>query len=102
MVDVVWLQMGNEMGGIGVMGWMFAALMMLFWLLILIALAGGIYWLFTSLFGSNTATDSPLNATTGESTNTTKALDILNERYARGEIDDEEYTRRKERLRESP
>ena len=102
MVNVVWLQMGNGMGGMGAMGWMFAALMMLFWLLIFIALAGGIYWLFTRLFGSNTATDSAQNATAGESTNMTEAIDILNEQYARGEIDDEEYTKRKERLRESP
>lgn len=99
MAGLVWLQMGGGMGNMGAMGWMFAALMMLFWLLILVALAGGIYWLFTRLFGRNTATDSAQNATTGESTKS--ALDILNERYARGEIDDEEYTRRKEQLQRS-
>lgn len=101
MIDVVWVQMGEGMSGMGAMGWMFAALMMLFWLLILIALAGGIYWLFTRLFGSNTAIGSTHTATTEGSTNAKRAIDILNERYARGEIDDEEYTRRKERLRKS-
>lgn len=97
MIEILWLQMGGGMGG---MGWMFAALMMLFWLLILVALAGGIYWLFTRLFGNNNnTTDATYNARTGEST--TQAVDILNERYARGEIDDEEYARRKKQLQES-
>jgi putative membrane protein len=99
MIDAVGLQMADGMGGMGWMGWMFAALMMLFWLLILVALAGGIYWLFTRLFGSNTATGSTQNVATGESPE--EPIDILNKRYAQGEIDDEEYTRRKERLRKS-
>lgn len=59
---------------------------------------GGIYWLFTRLFGNNNATESPHPATTEESTQ--EAIDILNKRYARGEIDEEEYTRRKEHFRE--
>lgn len=94
MTGMIWFQMGGMEG----MRWMFGALMMLFWLLLLIALAGGIYWLFTRLFGNNNATESPHPATTEESTQ--EAIDILNKRYARGEIDEEEYARRKEHLRE--
>ena len=99
MIEILWLQMGGGMGGMGGMGWMFAALMMLFWLLILVALAGGIYWLFTRLFGNNNPTNSPDEASIEKSTK--RPIDILNKRYARGEIDDEEYARRKELLQES-
>lgn len=80
------------------MGWMFAALMMLFWLLILVALAVGVYWLFTRLFGNDSATESAHDPRAEGSTKRT--VDVLDERYARGEIDDEEYARRKRRLNE--
>lgn len=80
-------------------GWMFMLIMMLFWLLILLALSGGVYWLFSRLFGSNSSLGSPSEARTGNPSE--EALSVLNERYARGEIDGEEYRDRKRTIQET-
>lgn len=82
----------------GGMGWMFLLIMILFWILILLALAGGVYWLFSRLFGGN-STHSSARETRAENPSE-EALSILNERYARGEIDDEEYRNRKRNIQE--
>lgn len=59
--------------------------MILWWIVIIVAVVALVKWLSTS--GT---------AATGIQKKT--ALEVLNERYARGEIDDEEYKRRKREL----
>lgn len=99
-IDLVVLMMhwGDGWGGGwgGGWGWMMWLIMLLFWLLILLALVGGVYWLFSRLFSDNSPGDSASKPRTENPSN--EALKTLNERYARGEIDDEEYTRRKRNL----
>ena len=69
---------------------------MLFWLLILVALAGSVYWLF-SRFARNSSSDSTRDVAseTSSKTLTEEALQMLNTQYTHGEIDDGEYTNRK-------
>jgi len=55
---------------------------MLFWLVILIL----VIWLLVKLLGSKTETNEPV---------VPNAYEILAERFARGEIDEEEYLKRK-------
>lgn len=102
-IGLVILRMHGAGGGMwgggmwGGTGWMFTLIMILFWLLILLALAGGVYWLFSRLF-SNNSPRSSASETRAENP-TEEALNILNERYARGEIDDEEYASRKRKMK---
>ena len=70
--------------------WFGGILMMFFWLLLIV---GIVYFLVKSL-GNNDRTKY-----SGESRRTNEALEILDERYSKGEIDDEEYLRRKKNLR---
>jgi len=80
--DVMWND--GHMAGWGSWGWG----MMLFgllWMALLVAVPLGlIYWLGTRSQSNGAAEDS--------------ALAVLQERYARGEIDDEEFDRRRARL----
>lgn len=59
--------------------------MIIWWILIVLVIIAAIKW----FFGSGGSAMRPQNKT---------ALEILNERYARGEIDDKEYQRRKREL----
>lgn len=72
--------------GFGV-GWI---LMVLFWVLLIVAIAVLIKWLIAPS-GSRSSSDAP-------SSSRRTALDILRERYARGEMDHEEFEERKRRL----
>lgn len=67
-------------------------LMILFWLLILLALGGGVYWVFTRLLGGSSENDARAGNPSKE------ALSALNERDARDEIDDQEYMKRKRKI----
>ena len=68
-------------------GWGFGFLFPVFWLLVLITLIGAVVY-----FLSNGTND----------TNPDQALALLRERYARGEIEEEEFKERASRLRTLP
>ncbi|MDE2088850.1 MAG: SHOCT domain-containing protein [Gammaproteobacteria bacterium] len=72
-------------GGWG-MGWGFGwVFMLIFWALILLGIAALVKWLIGSSAG-------------GDGTREKTPLDLLKERYARGEIDQEEFERKKRDL----
>lgn len=73
-----WLSGGNWLWGLVMM-----AVQVLFWVLII--------WFVVSLFKRGNDRSDTLK-------NPNDAMDILKERYARGEIDSEEFHRRKEDL----
>ena len=79
--------MGPGMMGNWGMGWFGGIFMMVFWILIIIALVFFIRWLVRS-------TDRNQSREVNES----RALEILKERYARGEIDTEEFEEKKQLL----
>jgi putative membrane protein len=60
-------------------------------------LIGLLVYLFVTLIRSRQPNQTSANNTAQQ--DSSSALGILNERYARGEIDDEEYTRRKTELK---
>ncbi|MBD3610099.1 MAG: SHOCT domain-containing protein [Gammaproteobacteria bacterium] len=68
--------MGGGFGGVGMIFW---------WILLVLVIAAVFKW-FIAPEGASKRTQSKT------------ALEILDERYARGEIDDEEYQRRKREL----
>lgn len=80
------LRMGPESGswGGGAWGWGFGILWPLLWLVVLIATIGVVVYFLTRQNGT---------------TNADQALGVLRERYARGEIEDEEFEERASRLR---
>ncbi len=69
-------------GGFG-FGWIF---MVLWWALIIVGIVALVKWVATSSGGN------------GRSGGDSKALDILKQRYARGEIDEQEFQKRKRDL----
>lgn len=71
---------GWGFGGMGPLSWVF---MLLFWVLLI----GGLVWLFVTL---------SRNQNSGRSS--VSALDVLKERYARGEINREEFEQKKRDL----
>jgi len=77
--------MGSGYMGYG-FGWVF---MILIWILIIVAVAAVVRWIFTSSSSSSHSLPPPSRKT---------ALDILQERYAKGEIDREEFLERKRDL----
>jgi len=81
-----WGMGSGMMGGYG-MGWFGGILMIVFWILILVGLIFLIKWLVQS-----TSRDK----TTGSGGN--RALEILKERYAKGEINKEEFESKKKDL----
>lgn len=70
-------------GMAGGFGWIF---MVLWWVLIVVGVVALVKWMLTS------------SGTGGRSGAGSRALEILKERYARGEIDDQEYQKRKRDL----
>lgn len=81
-------------GGHGWMGfgWIF---MVLFWVLVLAGVLAILRWLFP---GGNAGRDESRLREPGEPRE--KPLDILKARYARGEIEQEEYERKRRELEE--
>lgn len=83
-----WGYGGMPHGGMGYgLGWIF---MLLFWGLLIVGIVALVKWLFSSSQSSSALPQPPRRT----------ALDILKERYARGEIDTEEYEQRKRTLEE--
>jgi|Deesub1362A_J573_1020465.scaffolds.fasta_scaffold24899_2 putative membrane protein len=82
--------MGPGMMGWGMgygMGWLWAVLMVVFWIAVIVGIVFLIRWLILS-------TKTPSQHGRQEES----ALDILKKRYARGEIDKEEFEQRKKDL----
>lgn len=77
-----WGMMGDWGYGYGVYGWIH----MIIWLVILIAIIAGVVWLVRSMAGS-AGQHLPPRRVSG--------LDVLEERYARGEINRDEYLEKK-------
>lgn len=76
--------MGQMMGG-----W---AMMVILWLLIIAVLVLGVVWIVRTLSARS-------SGATGENGPASSALRILEERYARGEIDQDEFEERRRNLR---
>jgi len=83
-------QMGpGMMGGWG-MGWFGGIFMIILWILVIVGLVFLIKWLIQSTRGESVATRS----------DSSSALAILKERYARGEIEKSEFEEKKKDLLE--
>jgi len=72
------------LSGYGMTGGFGSGFMVLWWVLIVVGIVVLVKWI-----SSNTG---------GRNRSGSKALEILNERYARGEIDDQEFQKRKRDL----
>jgi putative membrane protein len=70
------------------MGWFAGIFMILFWILVIVGLVFLIKWL----------VQSTRDAQGGRSSSTSRAVHILEERYARGEIDKQEFQEKKRDL----
>ncbi|MFH1624137.1 MAG: SHOCT domain-containing protein [Pseudomonadota bacterium] len=79
--------MGPGMMGWGTMGWFGPIVMVIFWVAIIVAIVLLIRWLLVS-------SRAPSHGQKSENS----ALDILKRRYARGEINKEEFEERKRDL----
>ena len=76
------------MGGYG-MGWFGGIFMIVFWILVIVGLVFLIKWL----------VQSPReHSSSGRTDTSSRALDILKERYARGEINKQEFEEKKKDL----
>jgi putative membrane protein len=78
--------MGPGMMGWGILAWFGPIMMVIFWIAIILAVIFFIRWLIFSARGS------------GASKSEDSALDILKKRYARGEINREEFEEKKKDL----
>ena len=81
--DGSWHMGPGMMGGWG-MGWLGMIFMMAFWILVIVGLVFLIKWLIQSTRGAKEVGQG-----------TSRALEILKERYARGEITKEEFEQMK-------
>jgi putative membrane protein len=70
------------MGGWGGMGWLHSILMIAFWVLVIVGLVFIVKWLIQASRGERSGTEGG-----------SKAVNILKERYAKGEINHEEFER---------
>jgi len=77
-------------GGYGYGGYGFGLIHMIFWVVILIAVVVAVVWMVRSMMAGGTDVDS--NAPTPRRS---PGLDVLEERYARGEINRDEYLQKK-------
>jgi len=80
---------GGDIGAMGIVGWV---VMALFWGLVVVALVAAIRWLIRAGDRGGAAPAVPPAVRPDD------PLEILRQRYARGEIDDEEFERRRKTL----
>jgi len=80
----MWGDMGNMTGWGGAWGFFGALHMLLWWVLIILGIVVLVKWLVGARRDARTPSD--------------RALEILRERYARGEIDKDEFDKRKNDL----
>ncbi|ASJ07682.1 hypothetical protein A3L08_08030 [Thermococcus pacificus] len=73
------------MMGFGWFGWFGMLFMVIFWVAVIVGIAWLVKWLSEQGSGGNRSSRR-------------RALEILDEKYARGEIDDKEYERRRRKL----
>jgi putative membrane protein len=78
--------MGPGMMGWGILAWFGPIMMVIFWIAIILAMIFLIRWLIVSARGSRSLTSADT------------ALEILKKRYARGEINKEEFEEKKKDL----
>ncbi|MFP3981324.1 MAG: SHOCT domain-containing protein [Desulfobacterales bacterium] len=83
-----WHMGPSMMGGWGFMGWFGGIFMLVVWVLVIVGLIYLIKWLVQS---TKTESGTPRGDSAG-------ALDILKQRYARGEIDKAEFEEKKKDL----
>jgi putative membrane protein len=81
--------MGSGMMGDLGMGWFGGIFMIIFWILIIVGVVFLIKWLVQSTKG---------HSNSGRIDSSSRALDILKERYARGEINKQEFEQKKKDL----
>jgi putative membrane protein len=82
-----WHMGSGMMGGWG-MGWFGGIFMLVFWALVIVGLIFLIKWLIQSTKGESG----------GRAGSSSRSLDILRERYARGEIDKHEFEEKRKDL----
>ncbi len=85
---MMWGSGSGMMDGWG--GFWVGPIFMIFWLVVIVAVIAGVIWLVQSASHHGAGRS---NAPSGSS-----ALDILDERYARGEINRDEYLRKKQEM----
>ena len=78
---------GHDWGMMG--GWGGGAFSMIFWPLVLVALVAGVIWFVRSSSSAGAESQLPRHSS---------GLDILEERYARGEINRDEYLQKKQEI----
>ena len=78
------------MGGYGYGGYGFGLIHMIFWVVVLIALVLAVVWLIRSMM-----TGGPAAGSHSPPPRRSPGLDVLEERYARGEINRDEYLEKK-------
>ena len=83
------MQFGFGMGGLGIASIIYVLVIALFWGLVIAALVLGIRWLIRADQRNRVSPPPPASET---------PLEVLQHRYARGEIDEEEYERRRKTL----
>ena len=79
---------GHDWGMMG--GWSGGAFSMIIWPLVIVSLVVGVIWFMRSLSYSGAGRLQPPRRSSG--------LDILEERYARGEINREEFLQKKQEI----
>lgn len=90
---------GFGYGGLGIVEILWIILVAAFWVLILVGLIYGVRWLIRADRNSRLAGPPAAGAASGPAApRPDDPLEILRQRYARGEIDDEEYERRRTTL----